>query len=209
MSYLFIEAYYINLYECHERNKGIRHELLNNNIRPIRVNAVDGNDWELISTQSEKRLFRDNDYNENTSKEKIMACALSHIRLLRRLLIEKKDYYVICEDDFIFKTNGAKSIVNTLIELQDKDWDIVFFPYNDNDINPDNNIVYINEPKWLSSGTVLYIINGISLEKWCKYINNGLNRAIDWFYIDAIRDGFNIFLGPSIIRLGDYSTTIR
>jgi GR25 family glycosyltransferase involved in LPS biosynthesis len=57
-------------------------------------------------------------------------CKLSHLELLKKYKNCSEDYIMILEDDIIFEENTIIFLNLALIELQDKDWDILYLGSN-------------------------------------------------------------------------------
>lgn len=208
--YTFLDVYCINLKRSPERYKKIKEEFLNNNINVKRYNAVDGKLFDTISTDSEQKLFKNCDFLNDPNANSIKACALSHLRLIRSFLNCHSEYYIISEDDYCFINNGSIEIIKTLIYLNDKDWDMVFFPYHPNSQVNDGIPKKIEFSKWLGAGTVLYILNKNTPHKINNIVNKyGFKRALDWFYLDNITNGLNIYIGPNIINLCETQSDIH
>ena len=206
----FIDIHCINLKRSGDRYQKMLNEFNNININMILYNAIDGTNYENIATNSEKNLFNNCDFNDYKNANNIKCCALSHIRLIRSFLNLSNDYYIISEDDFRFINNGSLEIIKTLIYMNDKKWDIIFFPYKPNELVFDDIPKKINKPQWLGAGNVLYIINKNAPQKINNFINQfGLKRALDWFYLDNIQNGLNVWLGPNIIELLDTNSDIH
>lgn len=208
MDKFFLEINCINLESSKERLDHMINEFNKNNIRLKRYNAVNGNNFENIATNTEKKMFDNCDFNDHINNNNIKSCALSHIRLIKSFLNRYDNYYIISEDDFCFTQNGCIKIIETIIDVnnQDNTWDIIFFPYNSDNIKPKK----IIKSQWLSAGNVLYIINKNTPYKIISLINKyGLLRALDWFYIDNIDNGINIWLGPNIIKLLNTNSDIH
>jgi len=208
MDKFFLEINCINLESSKERLDHMINEFNKNNIRLKRYNAVNGNNFENIATNTEKKMFDNCDFNGHINNNNIKSCALSHIRLIKSFLNRNDNYYIISEDDFCFTQNGCIKIIETIIDVnnQDNTWDIIFFPYNSDNIKPKK----IIKSQWLGAGNVLYVINKNTPYKIISLINKyGLLRALDWFYIDNIDNGINIWLGPNIIKLLDTNSDIH
>lgn len=58
-----------------------------------------------------------------------LGCLSSHIKCLKMALEDKYDYAIICEDDFTFKTDNFKSVLD-YINTSNIDWNIVLMAIN-------------------------------------------------------------------------------
>ena len=170
-------------------------DIMNYNV----VKAVDGND--LIVTLELKKIFNGNDFG---NRKGVIGCALSHLKLWRELLTDKKNnYYVIFEDDVTCNAVDVKERFNKLKPEFEKN-DMLFLGYHmfekkrteftdiydiiNKDthiqVKPFNNELYIG-------GFFAYTINKAGAQKLVDYIEkNGIKHGIDYLIkissIDAV-----------------------
>lgn len=150
------------------------------------VEAING--YELEPSQELYNMFKNLDLGY---KKGVIGCALTHIRLWEQLLKDpNNDYYLILEDDCIFRQDFKKQIENLQEEMKKQEF--LFLGYsmfsqkrekhkqiynNDNDqleIKELNKDLYIG-------GYFCYSINKVGALKLIQYIKeNGVNHGIDY-----------------------------
>jgi len=156
------------------------------------INAVDGK--ELKPSFALKHMFRGNDF---SYRKGVLGCALTHIAIWERLLMDAdNDYYIVLEDDITLNKEFSKNIDNMKETFNEKD--VVFLGYHmKNDMrekfrflyNRDNTldvkIAKLTE-KLFYGGTIGYSINKLAAKKLLENLkNNGIQRAIDYFMVDS------------------------
>jgi glycosyl transferase family 25 len=101
----------VNLVRRIDRKQATEKMLKNHSIENYEfIEAVDGS--RLVLTERLLAIFKDNDF---FNRRGVIGCALSHISLWQRLLVdESTNGYVVFEDDFEF--NETMNIKDTLIK---------------------------------------------------------------------------------------------
>ena len=162
------KIFYINLDRSKKRNNKMINLLNHLNIDFERFQAVDGNDIDINNI-----IFKNNalhkkffDFIEMSNKFEI-ACTLSHLKLLKKILNEENRYFLVLEDDINFE--NLKYFKYDLKKIIDEapDFDILLL-YKTSEKIPD--CIYT---KWDFNylGTVAYIVNKKKLSKINEYYN--------------------------------------
>ena len=150
------------------------------------VEAING--YELEPSQELYNIFKGLDVGY---KKGVIGCALTHIRLWEQLLKDpNNDYYLILEDDCIFRQDFKKQIENLQEEM--KKQECLFLGYHmfsqkreeyKQLYNNDNDQLEIKEldKDLYIGGYFCYSINKVGALKLIQYIKeNGVNHGIDY-----------------------------
>ena len=114
-----LKIFCINLDKSKERWSNILKQANNENININRFSAINGNEinndlLKKFNVQLKKKI-----------KKGAVGCALSHIKLLKKIQKEKTDYCLILEDDIIIPNNFNDKLKKYINEI-DFDFDIIF-----------------------------------------------------------------------------------
>jgi len=175
----------INLKRSKKRWSNIKSQLINLKLNFKRINGIDG----LTHKFSKNEEFYFRNMNNDTKKSNgIIAVALSHFYLWKKMIKENLKNNIICEDDIIFNTNFLNEFNNLKKEF--KLYDVIFF-YNTNKKKKDNEnkIINYNKLNWYGFGCVMYYlsING------AKYLINkiekeGIFQPIDLLIVNQFKN---------------------
>jgi len=175
----------VNLNRRQDRWNSISEHLKSKNITNFeKFEAVDGR--ELTLTNELKYLFRGNDFN---FRRGVIGCALSHIKIWRRLINDpKNNYYIVLEDDAELVDN-FDSKLNLMLQYikQHSCPDVVmlghFFmngkPERSNEHPSGFELFDFNN---FRGGTYGYIVSKAAAWKYTQIVNtDGVQNGIDWF----------------------------
>ena len=167
---------------------------------PIVVNGFNGSNLHKNINPYEIKYF-----NYNYMPYSVIGCAISHIKCWKKHILLSNNYTLILEDDFfinndallrlknIFKINNLNKIIEILIHLTPKDFDILYLGYISgsiiknyfkltNNSLPQKNINEFIEIPNISLGLHSYIVSTKGVIKLLNYIkNNKINFHIDYY----------------------------
>ncbi len=175
----------VNLNRRKDRWNSISEHLKSRNINNFeKFEAVDGR--ELTLTNELKYLFRGNDFN---FRRGVIGCALSHIKIWRRLINDpKNNYYIVLEDDAELVEN-FDSKLNLMLHYikQHSCPDVVMLGHFFMNGKPERS----NEHPFgfelfdfnnFRGGTYGYIVSKAAAWKYIQIVNAcGVQNGIDWF----------------------------
>jgi GR25 family glycosyltransferase involved in LPS biosynthesis len=184
----------INLEIDKERLKKIKSNCDKFNINYNVIKAIDGLKYKL--TQNDKIYLKNVNYDINIEKG-VLGCHLSHIRLLEDFCKKKnKEYLIVVEDDTQIIEQNFDNIIDLILNKQKLNFDIIFLATSEN-LKPNTKLVsqindkyalYDSKNKWLKQGAIFYIISlHGALDILSKYYNSKCKTAIDWFYINEMK----------------------
>jgi GR25 family glycosyltransferase involved in LPS biosynthesis len=162
------KIFYINLDRSKKRNNKMINLLNQLNIDFERFQAVDGNDIDINNIIFKNNALHKNffDFIEMSNKFEV-ACTLSHLKLLKKILNEKSNYFLVLEDDINFENlRYFKYDLKKIID-EAPDFDILLL-YKTSEKIP--KCIYT---KWDFNylGTVAYVVNKKNLSKINDYYN--------------------------------------
>lgn len=142
--------------------------------------AVDGK--EIRADDPDLALFE----NINSRRTGVIGCAMSHIRLWRKLLADPNyDYYVVFEDDAELIPNYKSKFENVSSKI-DPGMDFIFIGYHTNEYPADDDTIHAFNNRYYGGGTFGYIINKNAAKKLLNYFKKrGIGQAIDYAILDA------------------------
>jgi GR25 family glycosyltransferase involved in LPS biosynthesis len=179
-------AFVINLDRRPDRWKTFENDAKDIGIPYTRFSAIDGQ--KLMPNDQLQRIFEGNDY---YMRRGMVACALSHIKLMIELLYSSYDFFIILEDDITFVPDFAKK-VNHLLEKLPDDWDLCYLGHHlwnhtktddhfDKEAMPmvvkKNNVESL---RYSIGGTTGYLISRQGASRILAFINRlGMTNCID------------------------------
>ncbi|EKT54127.1 glycosyltransferase family 25 protein [Providencia burhodogranariea] len=209
--------YVISLTSEHERRKNISDQLKKFNLDFSFYDAIDFRFTDESTVNS--YVINDTEYNKPSrplTKGEI-GCTLSHLKLISSLKhISSSSNFLILEDDAIIDKDLAKFISSK--KLNEFDWDLIILGYSKlkkdefkkfyfkepiNTIQQINNIKIGNVWKDWTCGTVGYIINHKSINKFDSLTVSSM--ADDWHYIKE-KLNLKIFHSRPLLICEDFST---
>ena len=197
----------VNLTRRQDRWNSISEHLKSRNINNFeKFEAVDGR--ELTLTNELKYLFRGNDFN---FRRGVIGCALSHIKIWRRLINDpKNNYYIVLEDDIELVEN-FDSKLNLMLHYikQHSCPDVVMLGHCFMNGKPEHS----NENPFgfelfdfnnFRGGTYGYIVSKAAAWKYTQIVNTyGVQNGIDWF-MKLNHQKVNIFISIPHLVHTDY-----
>jgi GR25 family glycosyltransferase involved in LPS biosynthesis len=184
----------INLNRRPDRKENIIKLLKNYNLLEYCdfFSGIDGQN--LFLTNDIIELFSGNDFG---NKKSFIACALSHLTLMKELLYDNTyDNYLILEDDITFCDDILEKINYSFKLLDNTDWDIVYFGYHikiecaeyQKYKNKELSIIkHIIDDTY--GGLFGYLLNKSGSEKIINYIkSNGIKNGIDYLLYTKYED---------------------
>jgi GR25 family glycosyltransferase involved in LPS biosynthesis len=177
----------VNLERRTDRKETITNILDEQNINSYEfIPACDGTNLEL--TKEIYDLFKTNDFG---SRKCVIACALSHYELWKKLVKdESNDFYIIMEDDFYVCQNFKNKTQNLYNNFKEKD--VVFLGYHMYEEHRNSmKDIYSREDEKIElhtfnkniyiGGFFSYSINKAGAQKLIDFINiNGIQHGIDY-----------------------------
>lgn len=145
-----------------------------------------------------------------------VGCSMSHLKILQNALQNNLNHVLILEDDITFLDPELfKSNLNTFLQRQDNNWDVILFAGNN--IPPFDKIDEVSIKVKNCLTTTGYLVNGHYLKKLITNVKMGLTHllhkpdqgilyAIDkfWFALQVI-DKWYLIIPLTIIQREDYS----
>lgn len=193
----------INLETDKKRLTKIKSNFHKFNIKYNIIKAIDGSKYTL--TQSDRKYLKNVDYDINVNKGTV-GCNLSHIKLLEKFCHEKnKKYLIVAEDDIEIIDYNFNNIIESILTKKELYFDIIYLCSTKKSIPKTKLILSINDKYSLydiknkshRQGTMLYIISlQGALHILSKYYNGMCKNAIDWFYINEMKQPLIIY--PSL-----------
>jgi GR25 family glycosyltransferase involved in LPS biosynthesis/glycosyltransferase involved in cell wall biosynthesis len=167
-----------------------------------RFDAVDGKDLKM--TDELKKIFEiDPNYKPKRHnithgyRAGVLGCAMSHINLWKELAednsCDDNTCYLIIEDDVDIQNNFMNEWNKIYSEIKDdKEWDLIFLGFNDDDINRygdsyvcDGVMKYSGTPRLHGGGTYCYCIRKKGARKMLELVYSlKVQQPIDHFMID-------------------------
>jgi len=187
-----------------------------------RFDAIDGKslkvDGEFLP--GIKYLFRNNDF---YSREGVIGCAMSHIKLWQKLVADQEnESYIIYEDDAEFASNYAWKLYSMLQKIT-FGWDMLFLGHlvlyeeqknhrMENDELPDwemmSNYIIPKRTSWV--GTASYIISKMGAQKLLDYIEkNGVGHGIDYLIQLRFPDLLRAYGARPMLNFAEYLSPLN
>jgi GR25 family glycosyltransferase involved in LPS biosynthesis len=183
--------------------------------------AIDGNKLKINGEfpESIQHLFRNNDF---CSKNSVIGCAMSHIKIWQQLVNDKdSNSYIIYEDDVEFVENYAWKLYSLLQNIT-FDWDILFLGHlmcyelqtthrleSDELSKWESMVKYILPTRSSYVGTASYIISKRGASKLLEYIEkNGVQHGIDYMMQLLFPKLLRAYGVNPMINYADYSSCL-
>ena len=210
----------INLKRREDRKSQFIINAKNNHINNYEFfEAVDGRNLvlndeiiKLFKTDKSKKKCVFN-FHHNYRKP-VLGCALSHYYLWKNLLNDKKDAYLILEDDVFFTPKFNENLNRVYATVKnDNQWDILFLGFNDtffyiyNDTYVYDDILKFSKmSRFHGSGFYGYIIRKSGVKKLLELIDkHNIQEPIDNFAIACFDSICAYVVNPQILKAEIYS----
>ena len=200
---LIKNLYVINLERRTDRKEKMEQVLLEQNINDYEFfKAIDGRQLEL--TDEIYNLFKNNDFG---NRKGFIACALSHLSLLKQLVHSEEEYYIIMEDDITFCDNFKTELIKNILKIKNnKEIDFLYLGYHFKKKYENDRFTYLNHltqidnhEKYSICGNFGYIVTKLGARKLLDYIAiNGIKHGIDYL-IKIVPDMNNMICQPHIV----------
>lgn len=192
--------YCISLKKSVDRREHIKNESSKINKK---INIYDAIDGDTVSIKQQKKIHKHKftlfSHNPKiTFSKRTLACATSHMSLLKKLK-DKKENILIIEDDNYFKyPSFIKDFKNISCNLP-KDWDIVFF-------NPDSSLtnkrkeflIEFNNDFYLLKKTSRFNLKYTTFYTNCYLVNN---NSINSIIKNIITDDIDVLLTKLFLNI--------
>jgi len=212
------KIYFINLDNRPNRHEHFLKQCHDNSIdysKIKRFQAINGETYQFSET--EKKLFINCDYKNQSYVKKIMGNQLSHYYILKEMIKNNYKYIIIFQDDIIFRKDFKNELINVVNNIPDNA-EIVniafhkfasyshFIPWDLNQRDEEKSMSKTIVNKYItilndtvnpcSLGYIVTLKGAINLVQHFNKI--GFLRATDWNYNDYLRTK-NIFYGSQLV----------
>ncbi len=212
-----IRIFVVNLKRSPKRREYIENHLKSKHIQYELIEAVDGKKLtqkqiEAVTTVKEEsseiqRMNKTYANNKMVLNKGTIGCALSHIKIFKRIISESLPYALILEDDALIEDG----IDNDFLDSLPMNWDVLLLGYRINNNLPpepalcsfwrrykkDNFVIAKPAIKLLLYGTHGYIVSQQGAKRLLK-LTHPLEKPIDWCTGDRSLVDLFIFKKPII-----------
>lgn len=145
-----------------------------------------------------------------------MSLALKYKNILKTICNEEGKYFLILEDDVIFKEDPLLYINKTIdyLESNNINFDVLFMGEAGLRVNDDKDVLYRKDhPATNGLCTVLYTKKAVQ-QLYNDLMNNKISRPLDWeFNYTFEKLNFNVYWGKAITKHGsvfaNYDPTMK
>lgn len=193
----FGNIYIINMDKDKDRMKELDLEMKQNNLKYIRIPAVDGSKLTENSFLVKKYFGKPKIKYSNGQK----GCTLSHIGIWNKIKKNNSKYNIVLEDDVIIPKKLFKKL-NIYLKQLPKDWDFLFLggnritgkKYKNNLVKPDINV------KWGNYGTFAYLLNSRNIDKILNKCKNIVLHTDTFIQKELGKELKIFFCNPQLIE---------
>jgi GR25 family glycosyltransferase involved in LPS biosynthesis len=221
----FPKAFVINLNRRPDRYEKFKSNCFCLKFNPERFEAVDGSAMaEKGFSEPIRYLFRNNDFNMSPG---VVGCALSHIKLWKKLVADTKvDSYLIYEDDVEFTESYEWKLFSLMLSAP-ASWDILYLGHlicyeelEDHRVERmdgvgmlpvwESMVQYIVPKRTSWVGTASYMISKRGAQKLMDAIDDvGVNHGIDYFMQLRFERTLRAYAARPMINFAGYTSPLN